>query len=209
MSLQHWLNVIVMARSVVLYAFAFCTAAVVCNLMAGSCKMSRQPNHHHHRRYRCLCPLSSTSSIYSLSSLIHPSSRLSSSSACQTSISHVPFLSVPSFSSFSTSWYLCGKVCLHKQLVVHFFGWTQLCSNSCILCVLLTCQKQRVERLTNGDCYEAKRLQNILFPHLIFHRMRVGWMQQPHRRNLCMEWEYGIPGIFPVGWRTFGPMGWL
>lgn len=66
-SLQHWLNVIVMARSVVLYSFAFCTAAVVCNLMAGSCKMNRQPNHHHHRRYRCLCPLSSTSSIYSLS----------------------------------------------------------------------------------------------------------------------------------------------
>lgn len=70
MSLQHWLNVIVMARSVVLYVFAFCTAAVVCNLMAGSCKMiskqtAKSPSSH--RRYRCLCLLSSTSSIYSLS----------------------------------------------------------------------------------------------------------------------------------------------
>lgn len=45
---------------------------------------SRQPNHHHHHHYLSLCLLSSPSSICSFS----PSSRLSSSSACQTSISH-------------------------------------------------------------------------------------------------------------------------
>lgn len=100
MSLQHWLNVIVMARSVVLYVFAFCTAAVVCNLMAGSCKMISKQTAKSPSSSSLSLPLSAVIYIFnllSLSSLIHPSSRLSSSSACQLPSHTFPFFQSPPF----------------------------------------------------------------------------------------------------------------
>lgn len=64
-----------MARSVVLYVFAFCTAAVVCNLMAGSCKMISKQTAKSPSSSSLSLPLSAVIYIFnllSLSSLIRP-----------------------------------------------------------------------------------------------------------------------------------------
>lgn len=124
-SLQRWLvlNVIVMARSVVLYAFTFCTAAVVCNLMAGSCKMISKQTAKSPSSSSLSLPLSTVIYIFNLLSLFpHPSflSTLFQLSLPNFHLTRSLSFS-PLFSSVSTSWYLCGKVCLHKQLVVHWF----------------------------------------------------------------------------------------
>lgn len=58
-----------MARSVVLYVFAFCTAAVVCNLMAGSCKMISKQTAKSPSSSSLSLPLSAVIYIFNLLSL--------------------------------------------------------------------------------------------------------------------------------------------